>query len=75
MFRTDPKNTNSFATIKAHGMAFFNVYQDEYDEVFFVDDIAHQTGHIIFNVMIYESNRFFKKDKNTAAFACAPEWG
>lgn len=64
MFRTDPKNTNSFATIKAHGMAFFNVYQDEYDEVFFVDDIAHQTGHIILTTLLYNRKLIFKIDEN-----------
>jgi hypothetical protein len=65
IFNFDTYQRNSFATLSAQGIGFFNAYQDNYDEVFFVDDIAHQTGHIIFNVMIYESNRFFKKDKNT----------
>lgn len=64
MFKTDPKNTNSFATIKAHGIAFFNVYQDEYDEVFFVDDIAHQTGHIILTTLLYNRKFIFKIDEN-----------
>lgn len=65
IFNVDTYQRNSFATLSAQGISFFNAYQDDYDEVFFVDDIAHQTGHVIFNVMIYESNRFFKKDKNT----------
>lgn len=65
IFNFDTYQRNSFATLSAQGIGFFNAYQDNYDEVFFVDDIAHQTGHIIFNVMIYESKRFFKKDKNT----------
>ena len=37
--------TNSFASIAAYGIGFYNAYQEDYDEVFFVDDIAHQTGH------------------------------
>ncbi|NDP22754.1 MAG: hypothetical protein GZ091_17000 [Paludibacter sp.] len=64
MFKTNPGNTNSFATINAHGIAFFNVYQDEYDEVFFVDDIAHQTGHIILTTLFYERKLIFKIDEN-----------
>lgn len=65
IFNVDTYQRNSFATLSAQGIGFFNAYQDDYDDVFFVDDIAHQTGHVIFNIMIYESNRFFKKDKNT----------
>lgn len=64
LFKTNPENTNSFATIKAHGMAFFNVYQKEYDEVFFVDDIAHQTGHIILNTILFERKKYFLIDEN-----------
>lgn len=64
LFKTDPKNTNSFATINAHGIAFFNVYQDDYDEVFFVDDIAHQTGHIILTTILFERKKYFLIDEN-----------
>ena len=63
LFQTDPANTNSFATIKAHGVAFFNVYQDEYDEVFFIDDIAHQTGHIILTTLFHNRKAVFKIDE------------
>lgn len=65
VFNIDTYQRNSFATLSAQGIGFFNAYQDDYDEVFFVDDISHQTGHVIFNVMIYESNQFFRKDKKT----------
>ena len=64
LFKTDPKNTNSFATINAHGIAFFNVYQEDYDEVFFVDDIAHQTGHIIMTTILFERKKYFFIDEN-----------
>lgn len=63
LFKTDPSNTNSFATIKAHGIAFFNVYQDEYDEVFFIDDFAHQTGHIILTTLLHNRKAIFKIDE------------
>lgn len=65
LFKTDPANTNSFATINAHGMAFLNVYQqNEYDEVFFVDDISHQTGHIIMNSFWFERKKHFIINEN-----------
>ncbi|WP_445710765.1 hypothetical protein [Flavobacterium sp.] len=64
LFKTDPKNTNSFATINAHGIAFFNVYQEDYDEVFFIDDIAHQTGHVIMNTILFERKNYFIIDEN-----------
>ncbi|BFM43150.1 hypothetical protein CFS9_17910 [Flavobacterium sp. CFS9] len=60
LFKTNPANTNSFATIKAHGIAFINVYQDDYDEVFFVDDIAHQAGHIILTTLFFDKKKIFK---------------
>ena len=64
LFNINPKYTNSFTTFTAHGIAFLNVYQDNYDEVFFVDDIAHQTGHIIFNTLLYTNTSFFRIDEN-----------
>lgn len=64
MFKTDTDYTNSFATINAHGMAFFNVYQEDYDEVFFVDDIAHQTGHIILTTLFFNRKDYFICDEN-----------
>lgn len=64
LFKTNPKNTNSFATINSHGIAFFNVYQDDYDEVFFIDDIAHQTGHIIMTTILFERKKYFLIDEN-----------
>lgn len=64
LFKTNPKNTNSFATINAHGMAFLNAYQEDYDEVFFIDDIAHQTGHIIMTAILFERKKYFLIDEN-----------
>jgi hypothetical protein len=63
LFKTDPDNTNSFATIKIHGVAFLNVYQDDYDEVFFIDDIAHQSGHVILTTLLYNRKAIFKIDE------------
>ncbi|MFN7240466.1 MAG: hypothetical protein ACK5UE_09135, partial [Chitinophagales bacterium] len=56
---------NSFATLSAQGIGFFNAYQEDYNEVFFVDDIAHQSGHVIFNIVIYEAEKFIAIDPKT----------
>ncbi|MEM9549361.1 MAG: hypothetical protein AAGA77_25540 [Bacteroidota bacterium] len=64
MFNTDPSNSNSFASRKANGTAFFNVYQEDYDEVFFIDDVAHQTGHIILTTLFYDPKVIYKIDQS-----------
>ncbi|MBC8754314.1 hypothetical protein H2O64_06500 [Kordia sp. YSTF-M3] len=63
MFNTDPTNSNSFASGNALGLAFFNVYQEEYNEIFFIDDIAHQTGHVIMNNLMFSKPTFYKIDQ------------
>lgn len=63
LFKTAPENTNSFATLNAHGIAFLNTYQEDYDEVFFIDDIAHQTGHIITSSLAFDKKDFFLIDE------------
>ena len=65
IFNVDTYQRNSFATKQAHGIGFYNAYQGDYDEVFFVDDIAHQTGHVIFNTLLFEPSDYFKIDKST----------
>lgn len=55
------ENINSFATINAHGVAFFNA-RDEHDEVYFVDELVHQCGHIIFNAMTVRRRDFLATD-------------
>lgn len=64
LFKTNPENTNSFATINAHGIAFLNAYQEEYDEVFFIDDLAHQTGHVIMFSFWFERKKHFIINEN-----------
>lgn len=65
IFNVDTYLRNSFATISAQGIGFYNAYQEDYNEVFFVDDIAHQTGHAIFNTLLFEPSEYFKIEKNT----------
>lgn len=66
IFNTDTTLQNSFATLSAQGVAFFNAYQETYDEVFFIDDIAHQGGHVIFNAVIYQGASFFNIPESTS---------
>jgi len=40
----------SFATLGAHGIAFLNVSTGT-DEIFFVEDLVHQCGHVLFSAM------------------------
>lgn len=65
VFNVDTTLRNSFASLSANGISFFNAYQEDYNEVFFVDDIAHQTGHVIFYSIMYNSTEFLKIDENT----------
>jgi hypothetical protein len=57
-------NYNSFAGIQHHGTAYFNVENSEKSVVFFIDDIAHQCGHVIFNVLTLETNKFLRVSKD-----------
>ncbi|WP_454045894.1 hypothetical protein [Chryseobacterium sp. Marseille-Q8038] len=65
IFNADTYERNSFATQKAVGIGFYNAYQEDYDEVFFVDDIAHQTGHVIFYTLLSNVENFFNVPKET----------
>ncbi len=65
IFNVDTYQRNSFADLAAHGVSFYNAYQEDYDEVFFIDDIAHQTGHVIFTNMISKEEDFFEIEKGT----------
>jgi hypothetical protein len=52
LFRAE--GMNSFATTAAHGTAFINVDLGD-NEVFFVEDLAHQCGHIIFSAASFDA--------------------
>lgn len=52
---------NSFATLSAHGAAFLNIGQD-HDLLYFIDDLSHQCGHIVFNAVTREKAGFFTID-------------
>jgi HEXXH motif-containing protein len=55
---------NSFASLAAHGMVFLNTRPED-DEVFFVEDLLHQCGHVVFNAATPDQQRLFSIDPNT----------
>jgi hypothetical protein len=54
----------SFATLSAHGAIFLNVTGVN-DEVYFVEDIAHQVAHVMFNALTLNKKRFLSIDPET----------
>jgi hypothetical protein len=62
LYRSDVPN--SFATLSAHGAIFCNV-TTAIDEVFFLEDIAHQGGHVLFNALTLEKECLFTVDPLT----------
>jgi HEXXH motif-containing protein len=52
---------NSFATLNAHGVVYFNVSPGD-DEVYFVDELVHQCGHVVFNAMTVQRRGLFLVD-------------
>ena len=56
LFRAE--GINSFATTAAHGAAFINMALGD-NEVFLVEDLAHQCGHVIFSAASSEAGESF----------------
>jgi len=66
IFKDITSRRNSFADFAAHRIGFYNSYQKEYGRVFFIDDIAHQTGHVImFIILTRDISEHIKVDKAT----------
>ncbi len=64
IFRSE--DLESFATVSAHGMAFLKVTPPyKATEVFFVEDLAHQCGHILFSALTVNRGDFLRVDPNT----------
>lgn len=53
------------AAISYHGTAFINIDSQIHDEVFFVEDLAHQCGHIIFYALTLNTKTFLKSHKDS----------
>jgi hypothetical protein len=65
IFIFNSKNFNSFAGITYHGAAFLNTEGKEQDYIFFIEDIAHQCGHIIFNTLTMDYDDYINVPKET----------
>lgn len=63
LYKSD--NLNSFASINYHKTCFINVISKRATEVFFIEDLAHQCGHIIFNILTVEAERYLNYPKDT----------
>ncbi|MFT3908790.1 MAG: hypothetical protein QM737_05150 [Ferruginibacter sp.] len=55
---------NSFALLGMHGTAFINTHLGK-GVVFFLEDIVHQCGHIIFSTITYKPADYFNVDPQT----------
>ncbi|HEX8903233.1 MAG TPA: hypothetical protein VF771_00165 [Longimicrobiaceae bacterium] len=55
---------NSFAAMSAHGVAFLNT-APEASPVFFLEDLAHQCGHLVFGAMTLETGEYLKVPAET----------
>lgn len=64
-------DVNSFATINAHGAAFFNAL-DADAEPYFADELVHQCGHIIFNAVSVRRHDFLALDPELPLEQIAP---
>ncbi len=64
LFNSPPEH-HSFAGIMHHGTAYFNTEGKQQSSVFFIEDIAHQCGHILFNVLTLQTADFLRVPKNT----------
>ncbi len=50
--------SNSFATLGMHGVGFINTYKNT-GIVFYLEDLVHQCGHIIFSSLTYKPKDYF----------------
>jgi hypothetical protein len=65
-------HVNCFATLNAHGIVFLNALERD-DEIFFIDELVHQCGHVIFNAISLRRREFFRVDPDLTMAALAPE--
>ena len=61
LFRNDA--INSFATERLPGIAFLSLPKEHCTSMFFLEEIAHQCGHIMFSDMTFSANILFDGDE------------
>jgi hypothetical protein len=57
-------NHNSFAAISHHGTAYLNTENRVQSLPFFIEDIAHQCGHIVFNSLTLDTESYLRVSKD-----------
>lgn len=65
IFLYDNLESNSFATIYSNGTCFINMENKDQSEVFFIDDVAHQCGHIVYYAITLNARKYLKMQRNT----------
>jgi hypothetical protein len=63
---------NSFATPAAYGALFVNTALGE-DEVFLVEDLVHQGGHVLFSAAAFDRERWLQVDPDTPLSAAGSD--
>jgi hypothetical protein len=64
VFIYDNPEINSFAAMSQHGTIFLNTLGVEPNIVSFLDDISHQSGHVIFNVLTIKTEKYLNCPKS-----------
>lgn len=57
----DAPHPFSFATVGAHGVAFLNA-SERPSTVFFLEDLVHQSAHVVFNAVAWDPSELFAVD-------------
>jgi hypothetical protein len=58
-------NQYSFASMAYQGTAFINIDGKNRSTVFFIDDLSHQCGHVLFYILTLNPSYFLKVDRST----------
>ncbi|ROI14517.1 hypothetical protein [Epilithonimonas hominis] len=62
----DLPKTPSFASINYFGTSFININERKLNEVLFMDEIAHQSGHSIFTLLTRDRENYFLYPPDTS---------
>lgn len=61
----ESSNYHSFAALHHFGTSFLNTKGNTDNPIFFLDDIAHQAGHVLFYSLTHNTEIFLKPNGNT----------
>ena len=61
----DSNNYGSFAALHHFGTSFLNLAGQKQNDVFFLEDIAHQSGHTIYYTLTHDSSKFLKPHQDS----------